>query len=106
MNFMLEVSFKKSLNVTFVALIMKKSETIDVRDFQPISLVNEVHKIIAKVPTNRLRRVVKKTISKPHNSFVRGRQILDSVLIANDCLDSKIRSGEPGVLCKLDIQNL
>jgi hypothetical protein len=62
--------------------------------------VGSVYKILAKVLASRLKQVLGALISNSQNAFIGRRQILDSVLIANKCLDSKTS----GVLCKVDLE--
>ena len=63
-SFHAHAMFEKSFNATFFALIPKKIDVVDVKDFRPISLVGGLYKIIAKVLANQMHRVVHGLISK------------------------------------------
>ncbi|GAU15385.1 hypothetical protein TSUD_04550 [Trifolium subterraneum] len=70
----------------------------------PISLVGNLYKILAKVLANRLRLVVGSVISESQSAFVKGRQILDGILIANEVVDEARRSKQDLILFKVDFE--
>ncbi|WMV33859.1 hypothetical protein MTR67_027244 [Solanum verrucosum] len=37
-------------------------------------------------------------------TFIKGRQIMGAALIANECVDTRLRGEVPGIMCKLDIE--
>ena len=52
-EFFQHCKFEKFFNATtFIALISKKNDASNIRDFRPISLVGSVYKILAKVLAN------------------------------------------------------
>lgn len=92
------------LKSTFISLLPKKSVVEEIKDLRPISLSNTVFKAISKVLAERLKLLLPKLVSNSQTAFIKGRQILDSILIANECLDSRLKSKKPGLICKIDLE--
>ena len=62
------------------------------------------YKIIAKVLANRLKMVLGDIVYESQSAFFKEIQILDFILIANECLDSRLISRFPKVLYNLDVE--
>ncbi|GAU15594.1 hypothetical protein TSUD_108530 [Trifolium subterraneum] len=73
-------------------------------DFRPISLVGSLYKILVKVLANRLRLVIGSVISESQTAFVKDRQILDGILIANETVDEARRTKKELMLFKVDFE--
>ncbi|XP_026452112.1 uncharacterized protein LOC113352514 [Papaver somniferum] len=92
------------LKNTFIALIPKKGTIEEIKDLRPISLVHGIYKIISKVLADRFKEVLSDIISSHQTTFIKKRQILDGVLVANELIDSRERSGRECILIKVDFE--
>nr|GEZ57674.1 RNA-directed DNA polymerase, eukaryota [Tanacetum cinerariifolium] len=70
-------SFSKCCNSSLIALIPKITDAKFVNDYQPISLIGSVYKVVTKIMANWLALVIADIISETQSAFVAERQILD-----------------------------
>ncbi|XP_026410423.1 uncharacterized protein LOC113305622 [Papaver somniferum] len=96
--------FDWRLKNNFVALIPKKDCIEEIKNLRPISLVHGAYKVVSKILVERFKLTLPTIISSQQSAFVNKRQILDGVLITNELIDSRIISGKPGLLCKVDFE--
>lgn len=93
-------------NETVVCLIPKVKEPKVMGDLRPISLCNVLIRILTKVLTNRLKKVLGAIISDRKSAFVGGRLLTDNALIAfeiNHYMERKTQGKEGVAGLKIDI---
>ncbi|XP_074315517.1 uncharacterized protein LOC141651715 [Silene latifolia] len=72
------------INATTITLIPKMDMPTNVKHFRPISCCNVLYKAISKIMCNRLAAILPDIISKNQGAFVKGRSILENILICQD----------------------
>ena len=103
-EFHVNAAFPKGLNSSFIALIPKLKDPQHISDFRPISLIGCVYKIIAKVLSNRLSKVLNHLVDERQSAFVKGRQLLHGVLIANEVVEEARRLKKLCLVFKVDFE--
>lgn len=95
---------QKGAHSNFIALIPNKKGICRVSDFKPISLIGSMYKIMPKVLSCRLRLVMSNIISNSQSTFINGSQIMNGILVANECMDSGKKSASRGLIYKIDLE--
>ena len=94
-----------SINSAFLALIPKAKGTYDFRRFQPISLCNTSYKLVTKIIANRLKKILPVIIPENQGGFIKGRKILDNIVLVQEAVHSSCHRKEKGMVIKLDLAN-
>ena len=63
-----------------------------------------MYKVLAKILANRLCSVIGSVVSDSQSAFVKGRQILDDILVANEAVDEARRFKKELLLFKVDFE--
>ncbi|XP_074304572.1 uncharacterized protein LOC141639314 [Silene latifolia] len=93
------------INSTVITLIPKTGRPTSVKHYRPISCCNVIYKVISKLLCSRLALILPDLICKTQGAFVKGRSILENILICQDLIRQYNRGkASPRCLFKLDLQ--
>ena len=79
-------NFDERLNQTNICLIPKTERPTSMTEFRLISLCNVGYKIISKILSSRLKRILPSIISETQSAFVSGLLITDNIFVRKEKL--------------------
>jgi hypothetical protein len=97
-------SLPKGILSYFLTLIPKVKNPEKLGDYRPISLLGCIYKLLSKVLAARLAKVMGSIISASQSAFLKGRQLVDGVLVLNEVVDSARKTGKECLIFKVDFE--
>lgn len=88
-------SLSKSITLTSLVILPKKDTIQSFSDFRPINLSNFLNKIITRLIHDKLEGILPKLISPNQSRFVKGRNITENVVLAQEIISEIRKRGEP-----------
>lgn len=85
-------------------MIPKCKDAKQIQKFRPICLLNVSFKIITKVLMNRLSSCVREVISNKQTAFLKGRYIMEGVMVLHEALNFIHSNKQSAILFKVDFE--
>jgi hypothetical protein len=92
------------LNYGVITLIPKTKEAAKIQQYRPICLLNVSFKIITKILMLRFEGCMSRIIHRCQTTFIKGRNIMDGVMILHEILDDVKWKKKDGLIVKLDFE--
>jgi hypothetical protein len=97
-------SIPHCLMAYFLTLVPKTKSPQSLGDFRPISLLGCIYKLLAKVLAARLASVIGSLIPNTQTAFLKGRQLVEGVVVVNEVIDFARKSGKECLILKVDFE--
>lgn len=92
------------LYYNYIALILNKTDRPTVKDYRPICLEHGFIKLLSKVPSIKLNRVMKSLVYSSESAFIKGCLIIVSFASVSKIINYVIKSMSPGILLKINFE--
>jgi hypothetical protein len=93
-------SFPKGFLSYFVTLFPKVHSPSLFSDFRPISLLGCLYQLVAKVLARRLAKVMDSVIASNQSAFIKGRNLMDGVVVVNEVVELAKRTNRECLIFK------
>ncbi|WJX28141.1 hypothetical protein P8452_16895 [Trifolium repens] len=94
----------KCLSSYFLTLIPKVKSPQSLGDYRPISLLGCIYKMVAKVLAARLASVMDDLVPKTQSAFLKGRQLVEGVMVVNEVIDYAKKTRKKCLIFKVDFE--
>ena len=99
-----EAAIHEELNISKIALLPKSEDRQKIQNFRPISLLNTLYKVVAKVYANRMKPILHHWILPSQTGFVPNRCILDNIFLAFEAIEWALENQQNLSMLLLDFE--
>ncbi|XP_050918313.1 uncharacterized protein LOC127135714 [Lathyrus oleraceus] len=104
MKFHWNAILPKAVTASSISLIQKPNNPEGLNNHHLICQIGSVYRILAKLLTDKLKKVISGWVSSSQLEFIQGRKMLDGVLVINEQVDLAKRKKNDSFLFKFDFE--